>query len=190
MELFTTWSFYFPGKRCFEGQRELFDTYGIRKPVFNAFEMLARLGEERLRVISNDEEKDDSKYGRFPTIDGLAARSGQEQIQVIVWHQVRDQYAQGERNIKVILDHLPWEGNVRIKHYRIDETHSNAHTVWKTLGSPDYPTIEELAIIKKKEGLEKYQPDRMMPVEERSLSIYTKMPMHSVSLFILEPAGH
>ena len=190
IELFTTWAFYFHGKRCFEGQRELFDTYGIRKPVFNAFEMLARLGEERLEVISEDEKKDDSRYNRFPTVDGLATQSGDEQIQLIVWHQVRDQYAQGEREVRIRLEHLPWEGNIRIEHYRIDEAHSNAHTIWKALGSPDYPTVEELSVIKKKEGLEKYQPDRIIPAEKRSLSIYTRMPMHSVSLFIIGPAGH
>ena len=190
IELFTTWAFYFHGKRCFEGQRELFDTYGIRKPAFNAFEMLAHLGVERLEVRSDDPEKYDSKYYRFPTIDALATLSGGKQIQVIVWHQVKDQYAQGKKRVRIRLDRLPWEGSVRIQHYRVDETHSNAHTIWRALGSPDYPTPEELAVIRKGEGLEKYQPDKMTIVEEGSLSISLEMPMHSLSLLLIEPIGH
>lgn len=190
IELFTTWAFYFQGKRCFEGQRELFDTYGIRKPVFNAFKMLAYLGEERLELRSDDTEKDDSKYDRFPTVDGVATLSGDKQVQLMVWYQVRDQYARGEKRVRIRLDCLPWKGSVWIQHYRIDETHSNAHTIWKALGSPDYPTPEELAMIKKREGLEKYQPDKMTIVEKGHLSISVEMPMHSVSLLLIEPTGH
>ena len=158
--------------------------------MFNAFKMLAYLGEERLEVRSDDAEKDDPKYNRFPTVDGLAAQSGSEQIQVIVWHQVRDQYAQGRRRVRIRLDHLPWENCVRIQHYRIDETHSNAHTIWKTLGSPEHPSPEKLMVIKKREGLEKYQPDKITMVGERSLSVFVEMPMHSVSLFLIEPRRH
>jgi len=187
IELFTHWAFYFHGKRCFEGQRELFDTYGIRKPVFNALEILASMGKRRLEVVSSDNEKDDPQYNRFSTVDALASRSDDKQIQVIVWHQVRDQYAQGTKRVIIKFDNLPFESNVHVEHYRIDETHSNAHTIWKALGRPDYPTSEELAIIKKKEGLEKYQPDRIMTVRQGLLSISMEMSVHGISLLILEP---
>ena len=35
--------------------------------------------------------------------------------------------------------------SVLLKHYRIDERHSNAYTAWKELGSPQNPTPEQMA---------------------------------------------
>jgi xylan 1,4-beta-xylosidase len=34
-------------------------------------------------------------------------------------------------------------GRVLMKHYRIDDTHSNAWTAWKKMGSPQNPTAEQ-----------------------------------------------
>jgi beta-xylosidase len=33
------------------------------------------------------------------------------------------------------------DGRVLLRHYRIDETHSNAWTAWKKMGSPQQPSI-------------------------------------------------
>ncbi len=41
---------------------------------------------------------------------------------------------------------------VRLTHYRIDDSHSNAYTVWKAMGSPQNPSAEQIAALKDKEG--------------------------------------
>jgi hypothetical protein len=102
--------------RCFEGTRAIFDPMGIRKPLFNGFEMLARLGSERLAATTDDTREDIAAgdvagmYGGrrpldtdvvderdwwtaiqpYPTVDVLAAR-GDHCIQVLLWNQVSDQ---------------------------------------------------------------------------------------------------
>ena len=37
---------------------------------------------------------------------------------------------------------------VLLQHYRIDNDHSNAYTVWKNMGSPQKPTPEQYAELK------------------------------------------
>ena len=37
---------------------------------------------------------------------------------------------------------------VLLEHYRIDETHSNAYTAWKNMGSPQAPTPEQYGELK------------------------------------------
>ena len=37
---------------------------------------------------------------------------------------------------------------VLLEHFRIDDTHSNAYTVWMAMGSPQEPTPEQYAQLK------------------------------------------
>ena len=205
-----TWAFFFHGSRCFEGHRALFDPMGIRKPVFNGFEMLSRLGEKRLVAATDDAEVDVSageeagiEGGRCPTesetlddlpqeqrilsrpqVDVLAARDA-DCVQALVWSQVYRCDAIGDRTVDVIIRGLEdWE-RVRISHYRIDECHSNAHTVWEELECPDWPTDEQVATMRSREGLEKCEADRELTPDGGRVSIQTVLPMHSVSLLLV-----
>ena len=36
---------------------------------------------------------------------------------------------------------------VQVRHYRIDQNHSNAYTLWKQLGSPQHPSAEQYAAL-------------------------------------------
>ena len=76
-------------------------------------------------------------------------------------------------------------GKVRISHYRIDERHSNAHTVWEELECPDWPTDEQVAAMRSRERLEKYEADRELTPTGGRVSIQTVLPMHSVSLLLV-----
>lgn len=183
---------------------------GIRKPVFNGFEMLSRLGEKRLVAATDDAEVDVSageeagiEGGRCPTesetfddlpqeqrilsrpqVDVLAARDA-DCVQALVWSQVYRCDAIGDRTVDVIIRGLEdWE-RVRISHYRIDECHSNAHTVWEELECPDWPTDEQVATMRSREGLEKCEADRELTPDGGRVSIQTVLPMHSVSLLLV-----
>ncbi len=41
-----------------------------------------------------------------------------------------------------------------VERYRMDETHSNAYTAWKAMGSPQTPSAEQIAALKRAGGLE------------------------------------
>lgn len=210
VELITQWTFYFEGKRCFEGTRSIFDPMGVRKALFNGFEMLARLGEERIGVSSDDIEDDvargetagqgnrakrpanDEEAARpakwntmepHKTVDGLASRND-DAFQVLVWHQRADQYASGERDVELVIRGMDgWEG-VSLTHYRIDAEHSNAATVWQRMGRPDYPTAAQLQAMKEREGLEALFEDCAYAVEDGRLELRFSLPVHGVSMLV------
>ncbi len=74
------------------------------------------------------------------------------------------------------------EASARVRQWRIDATHSNAHSVWITLGSPDYPCKEELAAMRQRQGLELVGPQRVIQPAGGSLNLTTHLPLPSVSL--------
>jgi xylan 1,4-beta-xylosidase len=213
LQLVMQWTFYFHGKRCFEGHRAIFDPMGIRKPVFNGLAMLAKLGATRIETSTDDEERDiqpgeevgmaarrpkdeqDAAELRpefvvqpHPQVDALATRTGTDRAAVIVWNQVCDQYAEGSRDVAVRIEGLDGWERAAVEHYRIDAQHSNAHTVWEGLGRPDWPTEDEIAIMKRAEKLEKYQPDRLDAVVGGQLVLRTTIPVHGVSMYIVRRA--
>jgi len=50
------------------------------------------------------------------------------------------------RAVEVVVEGLPSAAaRVLLKHYRIDERHSNAYTAWKEMGSPQNPTPDQYA---------------------------------------------
>ncbi len=75
----------------------------------------------------------------------------------------------------------------RVTHHRIDSDHSNAYTVWRSLGSPQDPTEDELATIKARQGLEELEPARSLAAAAGSLSVDITLPLPSASLLIFTP---
>jgi len=74
-----------------------------------------------------------------------------------------------------------------MKHYRIDENHSNAYTIWKSMGSPFNPDQSQLKKIKDRQGLELYEPEKTVNAVHGKIMLPVDMPHHSVSLFVFEP---
>jgi xylan 1,4-beta-xylosidase len=73
-----------------------------------------------------------------------------------------------------------------VTEYRIDQDHSNAHTIWELLGCPDWPDDEQIAAMREREKLEKAQVDRVVDVTGGVASLDIVLPMHAVSLLLLE----
>lgn len=165
-----------PGYRIFEGQRTLFSADEIEKPVFNSYRLLGKLGTKRIRFESPED----------PMVDGLATSIGNS-IQVMVYNY--DQKVNGRDskivNLSVV---LPSSGKYRLSHYRIDDNHSNAYTVWKSLGKPFNPDQSQLSQIKSRQGLELYEPEKVIKVKENKVVLTLKLPHHAVSLLVFEPA--
>jgi len=183
----TTWSFYFESERLFEGTRSLFTAQGIQKPVLNAYRMLSRLGDTRLAVESSHawsmDRLDDGAAGMSEEVDALATAGG-DGVSVLVWRHADDQYATDARDtaVTVRLERLPFAGNVRVSHWRIDSAHSNSHTAWRALGGPQDPSPDELASIEGRQGLERLEPDSTVAVRDGALTLRITLPLPSVSL--------
>jgi xylan 1,4-beta-xylosidase len=71
---------------------------------------------------------------------------------------------------------------VLVQHYRIDDTHSNAYTVWKAMGSPQQPTPEQYAQLQSVAGLQLLASPTWMDVVDGKLTLTTELPRQSISL--------
>jgi xylan 1,4-beta-xylosidase len=74
---------------------------------------------------------------------------------------------------------------VRLEHFRIDDTHSNAFTVWKAMGSPQDPTPEQYAQLKAAGQLQLLTSPEWLDVSGGSVTIVTQMPRQATSLLHL-----
>jgi xylan 1,4-beta-xylosidase len=80
-----------------------------------------------------------------PDVDALAVRSDRG-ISVLAWNYHDDDVPAAEAKVRLEIVGVPSTATrVLVRHYRIDETHSNAWTAWKAMRSPQHPTPEQYA---------------------------------------------
>ena len=183
-----SWSFEFEGKDYFEGFRSL-ATNGIDKPILNLFRMLGLMGGERVKAASSGSVPlaVQVKTGVRPrsNIDVLATHAGSKAA-VLLWNY---EDAADEGMDTPVAVHVagipPGVRRILVRHYRIDDTHSNAYTVWKEMGSPQQPTAEQYARLKAVEGLELLDSPTWMDTKDGAIRLSTVMPKLSVSLLEL-----
>jgi xylan 1,4-beta-xylosidase len=183
-----SWSFEFENKDYFEGFRSL-STNGIDKPVLNFFRMAALMKGTRVAAASSGAVPLDAELadgvGGAPDIDALATTQGRDAA-VLLWNYHDEEKTAPSSPARVTVRGLPKTAlRVLVTHYRIDDTHSNAYTVWKAMGSPQKPSAEQIAELKSKDGLQLLDSPRWLDVQGGTVSIATDMPRHAVSLIQL-----
>ncbi|HWZ78542.1 MAG TPA: hypothetical protein VNX87_18500, partial [Candidatus Sulfotelmatobacter sp.] len=146
-----TWAFEFEDQPYFLGYRTL-ATNGIDKPILNLFRMLGLMSGERVEVRSsaavNLDEMLTSGVRSKADVDGLAAR-GDHEVTVLLWNYQDDEASAAELPVQLNFAGLPTSAaRILVKHYRIDQNHSNSYTVWKAMGSPQSPTAEQSQSLK------------------------------------------
>ncbi len=184
-----TWAFEFEGQPCFEGFRSL-ATNGIDKPVLNAFRMLGLLGGERLEAGSSGALRVEEVLGggvrKSPDVGVLAAR-GPTAVSVLLWNYHDDDLPAPDAPIDLAIENLPATvQEVLVRHWRMDETHSNAYTLWKKLGSPREPSAEDQARLEAAGRLEMIAPPERRAVEGRGIKSSFALPRQAVSLVQIE----
>ena len=116
-----------PGE--FHGGFGMLTLHGIPKPVYRTFQLMHSLGEERLAT--------QPEQGTV----GLVATEERGVVSALAYNHD-------------VLEHPPVAEDVTLKLegaaisraeiLRIDDTHANAYPLWVEMGSPDYPTDEQL----------------------------------------------
>ena len=183
-----SWSFEFEGKDYFEGFRSL-STNGVDKPVLNFFRMAGLMHGNRVAAASTGALTADAIIAggvrAQADIDAMATADARGAA-VMLWNYHDEEKAAPGAPVAVTIKGLPKTASrVRLTHYRIDDTHSNAYTVWKAMGSPQSPTPQQMADLKARDGLELLESPRWLPVSGGAVSVSTDVPRQAISLLEL-----
>ena len=183
-----TWAFEFEDKPYFDGYRTL-ATNGINKPILNFFRMAGLMKGDRIAVASSGAVSLDSilkdSVRQAPDVDALATRAQQEAA-VLLWNYHDEDVPAPGTDVVVSVKGIPTAAHrVLLQHYRIDNDHSNAYTVWKEMGSPQNPTPEQYAKLQAAGQLELLSsPQWISPVNEE-IKLTVQLPRQGLSLLRL-----
>jgi xylan 1,4-beta-xylosidase len=184
-----TWAFTFPGQPYFYGYRSL-ATHEIDKPVLNAFRAFGMLQRQRVAAesggqISLDDLLKDSARAT-PDIRAIATRS-KSGVRVLVWNYDDDALAVTPARVRLHIQGLPrGAARVRVTHYRIDQEHSNAYTVWQAMGSPHNPSAAQIAKLKTAGKLQLLAPAAWVSTHEQQAQLSFSLPSQAVSLICID----
>ncbi|HEX4793621.1 MAG TPA: hypothetical protein VH370_07515 [Humisphaera sp.] len=184
-----TWAFEFENQPIFAGFRTL-ATDGIALPVLNTFRMLNKMGTQRLTVNSTGDVGLDAitRQGvRGPSSDihALASRDDRR-ITIIAWNYHDDEVPGPQAEVTLNVGGLPADvTKLTLTESRVDDTHSNAHTVWKNMGSPKTPTPEQRAQIEAASELATLRSGIDVPAKDGTAAIKLTLPREAVSLIEL-----
>ncbi len=186
------WAFMFEAERCFEGTRT-FSTQGIDKAVFNLFKLLAKMGHQRVELVSSRDLDplqfaDMNGYAEGPEVDGWATMDGPEEMQLLIYCHHDDWDVQQVFDIDLLLENLPMEGRVHMEHYRIDAEHSNAYAEWVRQGKPNYPSSGQREAILTRSGLEYCEAPQTLLVHDGRIAHRFQLPVHGISLLRIKKA--
>jgi len=178
-----SWSFTFVNQPWFAGFRSL-ATNGVAKPIFNLFRMYGLMKGERVKVSQKDAitTEDVIKHGirGKPDVHALAIRQS-DKAAIMVWHYHDDDLPAPDANVSLKINGIPVE-KALVHHYRIDDTHSNAFSIWQEMGSPQQPTKEQYKKLEAAAQLELLTSPKWTKVENGSVSIDFQLPRQGVSL--------
>jgi xylan 1,4-beta-xylosidase len=183
-----SWAFEFEDQPYFEGFRTL-ATNGVDKPVLNFFRVAGLMHGDRIKVESSgrvalDRVLQEGVVGA-PDVDALATRSDHE-IAAMIWNYHDDDVPAPEASVDLKIQGIPDAArHVLLRHYRIDQTHSNAYTMWKNLGSPQNPSPEQYVALVTAGQLQELDSPQWVEVKHGEVKLNFKLPRHAVSLLQL-----
>ena len=176
VEGYSFWTFtdifaenYFPSVP-FHGGFGLLNLQGIAKPIYRAFELLHRLGDELLTV-----------EGNHATVDVWVVRSTGK-LTVLVSNYERPRHPLRGEHLQIALANAPQSDAVSIE--RIDDEHANAKALWLTMGSPEYPDATQLERLQKASAL--HSQPLASRYEDNTLFLEVELPPQGVAAITVE----
>ncbi len=153
-------------KQPFYGGYGLIAEDDIPKPAFNAFQLLHWLGDERLAVSSNDV---------------LATRRQDGSLVIAAWNLTGPGAVGAAKKVQLNFVNTKI-GSVRIS--RVDPEHGDVHPAYEAMGSPRYPTRDQ---IEKLRAASRLAPGEVQPVTGSSIEI--TIPGEGLVLIEARPAS-
>ena len=101
---------------------------GINKPSYYAFGLLHKLGIERIANASSNV---------------IVTKRGDGTLAIALWNLMSPRKTGSAKTFRLEFDQVADRAEVRIS--RLDDTHGNTLTAYRAMGSPQYPTPEQVA---------------------------------------------
>lgn len=163
---------YFPSVP-FHGGFGLLNIYGIAKPIYRAFELLHRLGDELLTI--RDKHK---------TVSAWVARR-EDCVTVLLTNHAMPKHA-----IKTELVHLQLKDvGPPLTAYleRVDKDHANPRALWRAMKEPEYLSPMEVEQLQAASCLSKQRHPLLY--EKRAVHLEIALPPHSIAALTIEFAS-
>jgi len=129
-------------KQPFYGGYGLIAEDGLPKPSFNAFQLLHRLGENRLLVDSDS---------------AIVTRRSDGTLAIAVWNLILPEDVGKPKEVAIVLRGFPGRHNAAI--YRLDATHGSLAPAYDKMGQPKYPTQAQIELLRRASEIP--QPDSL-----------------------------
>jgi xylan 1,4-beta-xylosidase len=121
-----------------------------------------------------------------PDVSALASLEARK-LSVVVWHYHDDDLPGPAAAVELSVSGLsPASGEARLRHYRIDESHSNSYAAWKRMGSPIAPNEQQYAELEAAGKLAEMEPPAGVRVDGGRVTVPLALPRQAVSLLVLE----
>jgi xylan 1,4-beta-xylosidase len=176
VECYSFWTFsdlfeenYFPALP-FQGGFGLLTLQGIAKPSYRAYQLLHRLGTERLPVA-----------GQHDTVDACVVRQDRSLIVLLTnfafpRHDIRTE------QVQVTLHDAPPPRSALIE--RVDAEHANAKRLWCAMGQPKYPSAVQIAHLHEASAL--VAEPQAWQYENGTIRLDVTLPPQAVAAVTLE----
>ena len=179
VEGYSFWTFtdifaenYYPSVP-FHGGFGLLNLHGIAKPTYRAFELLHRLGTERLEV-----------EGSHETVDAWVARA-KDTVTVLLTNHALPRHPIERESVVVELRGSPPVKDAWLE--RIDEHHANPKRSWQEMGEPKYLSPSAVERLVEASALRRERhPWRH---EDGRTRLDVELPAHGVAAITVELAG-
>ncbi len=180
-----TWGFEFEDQQWFAGFRDM-STNGVDKPVLNVFRMFGLMKDDKVEVRQDNlaynfiKVRDNGVKDSFPDINAIAS-SGGNSATIIVWnyHDINDINVP-DSPVRLNISQIPSD-KVLLTHYRIDQNHSNSYTLWKEMGSPQKPSIEQINKLEKAGQLQLLNSPKWIDTKNGKQEVCFNLPRQGVS---------
>jgi xylan 1,4-beta-xylosidase len=180
-----TWAFMFNGQPYFDGFRDL-ATNGVDKAVLNGFRMLGKLKGDWLDTQSShrlDIEEIMTNGVRGKPDVNLVATRDERGISILAWHYHDDDEPGPDADLTIAVE--GWGGRpASLRHYRMDEGHSNSFAVWEVMGRPENPIGADFTKLEAAGNLAVIGEAIVEP-EGGPILLRTRLPLQGVSLLRL-----
>jgi len=147
----------------FHGGFGLITDDGIKKPSFYDYELLHRLGTERLANSADNV---------------LVTRSADQSLAIAVWNLVEPDQKGTARRIRLEFRNVSPVAGVLIR--RVDEKHSNSLATYHAMGSPQYPTQAQIEQLNRQSEL---APPELMTLHDGTMEL--DVPVNALLLLEL-----